>query len=65
MAKDEMEIITEDRWGQEIWGVTSAKSGAPDLTIQEKRDDQISSPAKLIFYFGGEVIHSEDPTSEL
>lgn len=43
MAKDEMETITEDKWGEEIWGI-------------EKEDTNEKSKApRLIFYFGQNV----------
>jgi len=44
MAKDEMEAMTEDKWGEEIWGV--------------EHQDPSQKPAdipKLIFYFGENV----------
>ena len=43
MARDEMETITEDNWGEEIWGVEHE-----DL-------DQKQTPPKLVFYFGQNV----------
>lgn len=44
LARDEMNIITEDRWDSEIWGVEHS----------EASDFAVSSP-KLIFYFGEDV----------
>lgn len=49
MAKDEMQMITEDRWGEEIWGV------AHDMTPNSGILSRPSSSARLIFYFGKEV----------
>ncbi|TGO63022.1 hypothetical protein BOTNAR_0106g00180 [Botryotinia narcissicola] len=39
LARDEMNIITDDKWDSEIWGV-------------ERSESSQSSPPKLIFYFG-------------
>ncbi|TGO40725.1 hypothetical protein BHYA_0032g00040 [Botrytis hyacinthi] len=39
LARDEMNIITDDKWDSEIWGVEHSESSQ-------------SSPPKLIFYFG-------------
>lgn len=44
MAKDEMDIITEDKWDEDIWGIEHEDLG-------QKR--QIPT---LIFYFGQNVI---------
>lgn len=50
MAKDEMQMITEDKWGQEVWGV------ARDSTTDTSEVVGRPSPSpKLIFYFGENV----------
>lgn len=50
MAKDEMEMITEDKWDQDVWGV------ARDSTISCSEGMDCPSPSsKLIFYFGENV----------
>lgn len=41
MAKDEMEMITEDQWDDEVWG------------IEKEESKRIGT--KLIFYFGQNV----------
>src|SRR6266536_1922617 len=43
MAKDEMEIITEDKWDDDIWG------------IEHEDPDRKTEIPKLIFYFGENV----------
>ncbi len=43
MAKDEMQMITEDRWDEEIWGAEH-----PNL-------DSKNVIPKLVFYFGQNV----------
>jgi hypothetical protein len=51
-----MDMITEDKWDEDIWGVehvdTDAESG-PDL----QKTDQKGVP-KLVFYFGHSVSYS-------
>lgn len=43
MAKDELEMITEDKWDEDIWGVEHADP-----------DSKLDIP-KLVFYFGEQV----------
>ena len=43
MARDEMRMITEDKWDEDIWGVET-----------HDRDSKAEVP-KLIFYFGQNV----------
>jgi hypothetical protein len=43
MAKDEMELITEDKWDEDIWGVE-----------HEDIDHKYRVP-RLVFYFGEKV----------
>lgn len=43
MAKDEMEAMTEDKWGEEIWGA------------EHQDASQESDVPKLVFYFGQNV----------
>jgi hypothetical protein len=50
LGKDEMEIITEDKWDEDIWGIE-----------HEDATGMVEIP-KLIFYFGADVSrlrHSE------
>lgn len=46
MARDEMEQITEDKWGEDIWGVEHG--GVLD-------DGGAPKPPTLVFYFGQNV----------
>lgn len=56
MAKEELETITEDKWGEEIWGVARSGNGKPDDS--SKMDDTHVMPgSRLIFYFGEKVVH--------
>jgi hypothetical protein len=43
LGKDEMEIITEDKWDEDIWGIE-----------HEDATGMVEIP-KLIFYFGADV----------
>ena len=43
MAKDEMDIITEDKWDEDIWG------------IEHQAVDSKMKVPKLVFYFGENV----------
>ncbi len=55
MAKDEMEIITNDKWDEDIWG------------IEHQELDQKRPIPKLIFYFGENVWsirHAERTTAD-
>ncbi len=49
MAKDEMQMITEDKWEEEVWGAAGGSEGK--LT---------DSSLNLIFYFGKKVRRHED-----
>jgi hypothetical protein len=42
MARDELQMISEDRWDEDIWGV-------------EHPDSDLKEIPKLVFYFGQEV----------
>ena len=42
LAKDEMEIITEDNWNEEVWGAATAAG--------TNRQDTANS--NLVFYWG-------------
>lgn len=44
MARDEMNMITEDKWDEEVWGIEHIDDG----------EDRAGIP-KLIFYFGQNV----------
>ena len=56
MAKDEMQTITDDKWGEEIWGIVgnAAHSTSSRPSIQNQQVNSVPSP-KLVFYFGKEV----------
>jgi hypothetical protein len=45
MARDEMRMITEDKWDEDIWGVKS---------YNQDQDSKFEVP-RLIFYFGHNV----------
>ncbi len=45
MAKDEMEMITEDKWDEDIWGIEDG-----DSSFNGK-----AKVPKLVFYFGRNV----------
>lgn len=53
MARDELEMISEDRWDEDIWGVEH-----PDL-------DSKKAIPKLVFYFGQKVRTSVESSREL
>jgi hypothetical protein len=48
MARDEMKMITEDRWDEDIWGVESSNPDAKEAI------------PKLFFYFGQKVSFKTD-----
>lgn len=44
MAKTEMEVVTEDKWSDDVWGVANNEG-----------DSSERSHAPLIFYFGAKA----------
>jgi hypothetical protein len=53
MARDEMEMISGDRWDEDIWGVEH-----PDPDSKE-------AIPKLVFYFGQKVSTNIKPSREM
>jgi hypothetical protein len=53
MARDEMEMISGDRWDADIWGVEH-----PDPDSKE-------TIPKLVFYFGQKVSTNVKPSREM
>lgn len=45
LAKDEMEMITEDKWTEEVWGAATAPG----------TDDRDTANSNLVFYWGENV----------
>lgn len=51
MARDEMAIITEDKWDEEIWGVEGEHEKRAGVA-KKNGEEKLGEAPRLVFYFG-------------